>query len=69
MISSYDYEDSLAEAKFLYDLCVKDDNHREVLTNLVVISLVTSIEVFAERIWGRLWTSRYCDFDGYLFCR
>ena len=50
MISSYDYEDSLAEAKFLYDLCVKDDNHREVLTNLVVISLVTSIEVFAERI-------------------
>lgn len=50
MISSYDYEDSLAEAKFLYDLCVKDNKHRELLTNLVVISLVTSIEVFAERI-------------------
>ncbi|WP_345291511.1 HEPN domain-containing protein [Kangiella marina] len=47
---SFDRDDYFSQTDFLYELCKDDNEKRELLTNLIVIDIVTSIEVYTERL-------------------
>lgn len=46
----YRREDYFSQSEFLYDLCKSSNDNRELLTSLIVIDVVTSLEVYVERL-------------------
>jgi len=46
----YDKDEYLSQAEFLYSLCVNNNDNREILTNLLIIDIVTQLEVYVERL-------------------
>jgi len=46
----YVKEEYFTQAEFLYSLCIDNNENREILTNLLVIDIVTQLEVYVERL-------------------
>lgn len=46
----YEKDDYFLQSEFLYNLCVESNDNRELLTNLIIIDVVTSFEVYIERL-------------------
>ncbi len=50
MTITYEKSEYFSQAEFLYNLCKENNDNRELLTNLIVIDIVTSLEVYIERL-------------------
>ncbi len=50
MVIGYVKDDYFSQAEFLYGLSAEDNEKRELLTNLIVIDVVTNMEVYVERL-------------------
>ena len=50
MLIEYVKEDYFSQVEFLYTLSSEDNEKRELLTNLIIIDVVTNMEVYVERL-------------------
>ncbi|MDP4497654.1 HEPN domain-containing protein [Vibrio cholerae] len=50
MFIEYERSEYFSQAEFLYNLSKEDNEKRELLTNLIVIDIVTNLEVYVERL-------------------